>query len=267
MTTFRSEVRCLTAIHRPDTVQRSRSPELARKEVVEPADQDDAGGSTWRFDPATDATGEGEEWPSAWGGQTMDWADWRAGYASQPDEHCYWVDDVDVTGTIPAALEGTYFRNGPGLFEFGGQRLRHPFDGDGLVTALSVSSGRAHFRSRYVRTAERTAEQAAGRLLYPCTFGTYATPSVVACHTQKLPCCVRARWSHPRRDAAPPSKRCGRGSPLFVVHGNESAQRGKEAQRGSYGRCKTITLAWISSSSTANSTAAAALTSETTQGV
>lgn len=140
--------------------------------MVEPADEDDAGGSTWCFDPATDITGVGQGWPSAWGGRTMEWADWRAGYESQPDEHCYWVDDVDVTGTIPAALEGTYFRNGPALFEFGGQRLRHPFDGDGLMSALSVSSGRAHFRSRYVRTAERAAEQAAGKLLYPCTFGT-----------------------------------------------------------------------------------------------
>jgi carotenoid cleavage dioxygenase-like enzyme len=44
----------------------------------------------------------------------MDWADWRAGYASQPREHCYWVHASDVTGTLPAALHGSYFRNGPG---------------------------------------------------------------------------------------------------------------------------------------------------------
>ena len=174
-----SHAQFLTAIAAPDTIQISWSPAPVRNEAAEPADEDDAGGSsssTWRFDPATDAADVWEGWPAAWGGQTMDWADWRAGYASQPDEHCYWLDDVDVTGTIPAALEGTYFRNGPALFEWGGQRLQHPFDGDGLVTALSVSSGRAHFRSRYVETAERAAEQEAGKLLYPCTFGTY-TPS------------------------------------------------------------------------------------------
>ncbi len=42
---------------------------------------------------------------------TMD--DWRSGYRSQPQEFDYWIEDID--GEIPAALEGTLFRNGPGL--------------------------------------------------------------------------------------------------------------------------------------------------------
>ena len=40
------------------------------------------------------------------------------------------------------------------------------------MTSLSIRGGRAHFRSRYVRTTERAAEQAAGKLLFQCTFGT-----------------------------------------------------------------------------------------------
>eukprot|EP00959_Pyramimonas_sp_CCMP1952_P235515 4921869-Pyramimonas_sp.AAC.1 len=46
------------------------------------------------------------------GEQSFDWADWRAGYASQPNEHDYWIDEIE--GEIPHGLVGTYFRNGPG---------------------------------------------------------------------------------------------------------------------------------------------------------
>ncbi len=40
-------------------------------------------------------------------------------------EYCYWVPEVDVEGTIPADLQGTLFRNGPGLLEVYGKKLVH----------------------------------------------------------------------------------------------------------------------------------------------
>ena len=36
-----------------------------------------------------------------------------------------------VEGRMPAELQGTFFRNGPGRFELGGERYQHLFDGDG----------------------------------------------------------------------------------------------------------------------------------------
>jgi all-trans-8'-apo-beta-carotenal 15,15'-oxygenase len=50
------------------------------------------------------------------------------------EEHSYWPE---VEGTIPPALVGTLFRNGPGRFERGGKRYAHMLDGDGLVTRFS----------------------------------------------------------------------------------------------------------------------------------
>ena len=41
-----------------------------------------------------------------------------------------------VRGTIPPELVGTLYRNGPGRLERNGQRVHHPFDGDGMITAL-----------------------------------------------------------------------------------------------------------------------------------
>lgn len=96
--------------------------------------------------------------------------DWQRGYRSLKEEFDYWIDEVD--GKIPADLQGTLFRNGPGLFDVNGQRLQHPFDGDGMVCAIAFKNGRAHFRNRYIRTEGYIAEQAAGRILYRGVFGT-----------------------------------------------------------------------------------------------
>ena len=104
-------------------------------------------------------------------GWAWDRAAWRAGYAScsAPCSEGYWME---VEGEIPADLEGTYYRNGPGQFEVGAQRVAHPFDGDGLVVSVAVKDGRAFFRSRFVETEGFLAERAAGRILYRNTFGT-----------------------------------------------------------------------------------------------
>ncbi len=96
--------------------------------------------------------------------------EWQRGYRSLPEEYDYWIDSI--TGEIPAALEGTLFRNGPGLLEVNGQRVQHPFDGDGMICAIAFKNGRAHFRNRFVRTEGYVAEQAAGKILYRGVFGT-----------------------------------------------------------------------------------------------
>ncbi|MGQ4645820.1 carotenoid oxygenase family protein [Lyngbya aestuarii] len=96
--------------------------------------------------------------------------DWQKGYQSQPKEYDYWIDDIE--GEVPVALQGTLFRNGPGLLDVNGQRLHHPFDGDGMVCAIAFDAGRVHFRNRFVRTAGFLAEQKAGKILYRGVFGT-----------------------------------------------------------------------------------------------
>lgn len=97
-------------------------------------------------------------------------AHWQGGHKSLKEEYEYWIDDID--GTIPAELSGTLFRNGPGLLDVNGDRLHHPFDGDGMICAISITAGKAHFRNRYVKTAGYLAEQKAGKILYRGVFGT-----------------------------------------------------------------------------------------------
>jgi all-trans-8'-apo-beta-carotenal 15,15'-oxygenase len=96
--------------------------------------------------------------------------DWQQGYQSQPNEYDYWIEDID--GEIPAELQGTLYRNGPGLLDIQGQRLHHPFDGDGMISAIKFVDGRAHYRNRFVRTQGYLEEQKAGKILYRGVFGT-----------------------------------------------------------------------------------------------
>ncbi|NJK39841.1 MAG: carotenoid oxygenase family protein [Oscillatoriales cyanobacterium RM2_1_1] len=104
--------------------------------------------------------------------------DWQQGYRSQPNEYDYWIEDID--GEIPMALEGTLFKNGPGLLEIGGQPIHHPFDGDGMVSAIQFTQGRAHYRNRYVRTQGYLAEQQAGKILHRGVFGTQKPGGLLA---------------------------------------------------------------------------------------
>ncbi len=103
---------------------------------------------------------------------------WKKGYESQPNEYDYWIDNIE--GEIPQGLHGTLFRNGPGLLDINGQRINHPFDGDGMICAIAFSEGKAHFRNRFVRTKGFLEEQAAGKILYRGVFGTQKPGGVLA---------------------------------------------------------------------------------------
>jgi len=102
--------------------------------------------------------------------QSYSFEDWKAGARSLEQEFDYWIDDIEEQ--VPSELNGTLFRNGPGLLEVSGQPLHHPWDGDGMVCAITFSHGRAHFRNRFVETEGLLAERAAKRMLYRGVFGT-----------------------------------------------------------------------------------------------
>ena len=100
-----------------------------------------------------------------------DRADWASAFRNVGVE----LDGVPVAaarGTIPPALSGTLYRNGPGRLERGGQWVHHPFDGDGMITALRFEGGQVTLRNRFVRTEGWLAEEQADRFLYRGVFGT-----------------------------------------------------------------------------------------------
>jgi carotenoid cleavage dioxygenase len=75
------------------------------------------------------------------------------------------ADGLEVIGTLPEALDGTYVRNGPNP-AFAPIGRYHVFDGDGMLHAVTLRGGRASYRNRWVRSAGLEAEWEAGHALF-----------------------------------------------------------------------------------------------------
>jgi beta-carotene 15,15'-monooxygenase len=85
--------------------------------------------------------------------------------ASHPGFHSLHEEtaaSLDVTGTLPAWLNGTLIRNGPGAFSFpGGSSVDHWFDGFAMLYRFTFDPGSqtglgdgdvVHYRNRFLRT-------------------------------------------------------------------------------------------------------------------
>lgn len=90
-----------------------------------------------------------------------------------PQGEEYRIDDLEVIGTIPAEVEGTFFRAVPDpAFPPFIEDAAASLSGDGMLSAVRFSGGKASIQNRYVDTARHVAEVKAGRAL----FGKYRNP-------------------------------------------------------------------------------------------
>ena len=104
---------------------------------------------------------------------------WKKAFQSQPVEFNYYVKESDIEGRIPLDLRGTLFRNRPSLFSRGETQYGHYLDGDGCITRLTLSNGKAHFRTAYVETKEYMDETGSQKVLYRGTFRTQREANIV----------------------------------------------------------------------------------------
>ncbi|MCX5931229.1 MAG: carotenoid oxygenase family protein, partial [Cyanobacteria bacterium] len=100
-----------------------------------------------------------------------DRADWASAFRNVGSELSA-VPLTAASGTIPTELSGSLYRNGPGRLERGGRWVHHPFDGDGMITAVRFEAGVAQLSNRFVRTEGWLAEAAADKVLYRGVFGS-----------------------------------------------------------------------------------------------
>ncbi|CAO2143187.1 unnamed protein product [Urochloa humidicola] len=95
--------------------------------------------------------------------------------SDRASHHCAWANirrerwegDLAVQGHIPAWLNGTYLRNGPGVWEVGGgeHALEHVFDGYATLVRVSIreARGRAAGAHRQIESDAYTSAMARGR--------------------------------------------------------------------------------------------------------
>ena len=105
-----------------------------------------------------------------------DMDNWKRGHATVTEEEVY---ELDFT-QLPSDLEGTFFKNGYAKFEVGEDKVLHPFDGDGMVSAVSVGDGKAFFRNKFVRTEGYKRELKRNKICYRGTFGTKKSGGMLA---------------------------------------------------------------------------------------
>lgn len=94
-----------------------------------------------------------------------------------------------IDGEIPASLNGTLYRNGPGRLERGGISVGHWFDGDGAILAVDLTGNNPSAVYRYVQTEGFKQEASAGKLLY----GNYGMTA---------PGAIWNQWLKPIKNAA-----------------------------------------------------------------
>ena len=91
----------------------------------------------------------------------------QGGFAPVADELD--VADLPVRGALPEGLAGTFLRNGPNI-AFPPLSYTFPFDGDGMIHAVSFRDGRVSYRNRFVETRGLKVERRAGRAVYGGVF-------------------------------------------------------------------------------------------------
>lgn len=77
------------------------------------------------------------------------------------------VSDLEVVGTIPAEIDGAFYRVAAD-HQFP-PRFAHdvPFNGDGMVSMFRIGDGRVHLKTRYVQTDRYKAEHEAAKSAAP----------------------------------------------------------------------------------------------------
>ena len=97
--------------------------------------------------------------------------DWSSAYQNVEQE----FEDIEIKlsrGNSLKELNGTLLRNGPGILNRKDQWVHHPFDGDGMVTAIKFKDGKARLTNKFVRTKGYLEEEAKNEFIYRGVFGT-----------------------------------------------------------------------------------------------
>ena len=76
------------------------------------------------------------------------------------------VDQVPVTGEIPAWLTGSLIRTGPAKWEVGERTMNHWFDGFAMLHRFGIADGEVSYANRFLQTKSYRAAKEQGEIVY-----------------------------------------------------------------------------------------------------
>ncbi|GAB2223275.1 hypothetical protein Droror1_Dr00017415 [Drosera rotundifolia] len=77
-----------------------------------------------------------------------------------------WEGELIVEGEIPQWLQGTYLRNGPGMWQVGDHHFRHLFDGYATLVKLQFGNGRVTAAHRQIQSEAYKAAKTNKKICY-----------------------------------------------------------------------------------------------------
>src|SRR5210317_301401 len=74
-----------------------------------------------------------------------------------------------IKGTVPKKIKGKYFKINPADST---DNLKHPYDGNGMISCFTFEEGEVYYKSKYVDTKHKMLEDKFGIRLFQGAFGT-----------------------------------------------------------------------------------------------
>jgi len=100
--------------------------------------------------------------------------------------------ELNFSGRIPQWMSGSFYKNGPGIYEWGEDKYKHFFDPTGIVTRFQINGGglngeaKMHYHSKYIESTNFYQNKEAQAIVNP-EVGTYGEPESVSHHDDGTP--------------------------------------------------------------------------------
>ncbi|XP_070533122.1 beta,beta-carotene 15,15'-dioxygenase-like [Ptychodera flava] len=82
---------------------------------------------------------------------------------------------TSISGEVPKWIDGSLYRNGPGLFEVGNEKYNHVVDGLSLLHRFNIKNGQVTYQNRFLRSDHYIKNMKANRIVVS-EFGTVGHP-------------------------------------------------------------------------------------------
>ena len=96
-----------------------------------------------------------------------------AGLFETMSEHPTQIQLKTKNNKIPSWIQGSFYRNGPAIYEWGKTAYKHMFDPNGILQRFEIGNGKVWYNSRYIRSRNYFGNRDADKIIFP-EVGTYA---------------------------------------------------------------------------------------------